>query len=67
MIEWINVKEKLPDEGSYVYVKMKVYLILTKSKNIKALYLKKYFNVKGENVTKWVTHWRPCLEHPKYE
>lgn len=58
MNEWISVKEKLPDENSLVTIKMKILFIDTRS-TMKALYLKKYFNLKGENVTRWVTHWRP--------
>lgn len=59
--EWISVKERLPEEDTIVSVRLHILFIDTRA-NIRALYLKKYFNVKGENVTKWVTHWKPISE-----
>lgn len=54
-MSWISIKDKLPSEGEFVKVKM---LILFTSEE-EALYLKKYFVRKGEDITKWVTHWKP--------
>lgn len=55
---WISVKDKLPDEHEYVRV---IMVILFKSEK-DALYIKNYFVSQGENITKWVTHWRPLPE-----
>lgn len=60
-MKWISVKDKLPKEDEIVKIKMTILFTTIKE----SLYLKKYFNVKGENVTKWVTHWMPLPEPPK--
>lgn len=52
--KWVSVKEQLPDNDTYVRVKM---LLLFKTEK-ECLYLNKYFVHQGENITKWVTHWR---------
>lgn len=52
---WFSVKESLPNDGDFVRVKIK---ILYESER-EAMYVKKYFVIKGEDVTKWVTHWKP--------
>lgn len=51
---WISVKEKLPSDDSFVKVKITILF-----KQIKeAMYVKKYFVCQGENITRWVTHWK---------
>lgn len=60
--DWISVKERLPEEDQIVKLKMCILFIEIKTKNVRALYLKKRFNVRGEDVTKWVTHWKPINE-----
>ncbi len=57
-MSWVSVKEALPNDGDFVKVKIK---ILYESQR-EAMYVKKYFVIKGENVTKWVTHWQPSLK-----
>jgi hypothetical protein len=53
-MKWMNVKDKLPPNDTEVQVKV---LILWPTK-IDGLYIDKYFIVKEENITKWVTHWK---------
>lgn len=59
-MKWISVKESLPAEDEIVKVKIR---ILFKSEKY-AMYVKKYFVSEGENITKWVTHWKPALLIP---
>ncbi len=59
MAEWISVKDRLPEEGSYVLVFVNLgygYTIGT------SLYLNKSFKM-DENIT----HWMPLPEPPKGE
>lgn len=58
MSEWISVKELTPSEGEIVKVKMHILFHTEKE----AMYLKKYFVNRGENITKWVTHWQYITE-----
>jgi len=61
MSEWISVKQKLPDEGQIMVVKIcGLFPAITT-----VMYTKKYFVVQGENITKWVTHWRSETEEEK--
>jgi hypothetical protein len=57
-LNWINVKNYLPLNDTEVYVQI---FLLWRIRR-RALYLNKYFIMKGENITKWVTHWRPLLK-----
>lgn len=61
MNEWISVKSALPLNDSFVMVKI---FVLWKSEK-DAFFSNKYFVHKGENISKWVTHWMPLLEQPK--
>ena len=61
--KWISVKDQLPDDNTFVKVKMRILFISVKTA-LTALYFKKYFNIKGENATRWVTHWMPLPEVP---
>ena len=54
MSEWISVKKKLPPEDSFVKVKFCILFSVEKE----ALYCKKYFISRGENITRWVQYWR---------
>lgn len=60
-MNWVNVKDRLPTNDTYVTVKMRILWKTQKS----AIYINKYFVRKGENITKWVTHWKPLLERSK--
>lgn len=53
--EWISVKEALPLDEQFVRVKMTILYRTEKE----AMYVKKYFVCEGENITRWVTHWKP--------
>ncbi len=55
MKEWISVKEKLPPHDTEV--KVKIFLLWKTWGH--AWYLHNYFIRKGENITRWVTHWMP--------
>jgi hypothetical protein len=61
MTKWISVKDGLPPEDTIVKIKMTLLFTTVKE----SLYLKKYFNFKGENITKWVTHWMLLPEPPE--
>lgn len=59
MSEWISVKEKLPDGNTYVQVKIRILFNNKKD----CLYINDYFVHRGENITKWVTHWKPSAAY----
>jgi hypothetical protein len=59
MSQWINVRHALPLNDTEVTVKM---LLLWRTQK-QAWFLKNYFNCQGENITKWVTHWKPAYEN----
>lgn len=61
MNEWISIKHALPINDSFVKVKMLLLFPTEKQ----CLFIKKYFIHKGENITKWVTHWMPLPEKQK--
>jgi len=54
MNQWIDARKCLPLNGSYCIVKI---LILWKQEK-KSLFINGYFVSQGENITRWVTHWR---------
>lgn len=56
--EWFSVKDALPLDGAFVRIKMTILYRTEKE----ALFVKKYFVWEGENITRWVTHWKPSDE-----
>jgi len=60
MPNWINVSKQLPKEDEFVKVKVRICILFKEEKE--ALYCCGVFNCKGENISKWVTHWMPSEE-----
>ncbi len=63
MEEWFSIRECLPLNDSFVRVK---FFALFKSEK-ECLFTARYFVSRGENITPWVTHWRPTEESEKYD
>jgi len=58
MTQWISVHSALPLQGSFVSVKIHCLF----SAQVDCYFVKKYFVVCGENISKWVTHWMPLAD-----
>lgn len=60
MTQWISVNKCLPLNDTFVKAKMCLL-----PSEMELLFLNEYFIARGENVTKWVSHWMPLPESPE--
>jgi hypothetical protein len=54
MNHWIDAKKCLPLNDTFV--KVKVFILWRTEKE--CLFINNYFVLRGENITKWITHWK---------
>ncbi len=58
--DWISIKDEKPCNGQFTKVRVRTCILWKDEKE--AYYVNGYFSYKGEDITKWVTHWQPSLE-----